>query len=462
MKRTNAASPVALRDFKEDEDAFLLIVDQFEEFYTFADDAPRKQFDALLANALEDPECPLFLITTVRADFLDRLEHLPRLQGIYNNCKRNFLPTISEHGLREVIEEPARLAGLDVSEVSAAILADARDEIGALPLVENALFTLWQHREANRLSGERYRQQNGIAGMLSAQADVLLEQIDRTVPKGRRAALELLLRLTRINDEGRHTRQRISRDEAVDVAGDGKEVVGERVVQLLSGERQADVPGGSHNGALRLITTSTEKTSGNEKGTQYVDLIHETLIRARGKDEKTGKRFGYWPTLYDYIEANRDRDIHRQQLKFQTEQWVKGKGLGRWWNLAGWRDLRLYRRLRVRKDSDEGRFLIWSRWKARAQLVLLLSLIAFFGESYYWIWKHDLPLHSMVMQQCYRLGYRPVPELVAIPAGSFDMGEQSKEFLKDTTGKVLSELWCSGKARRHRARFPLGQVRSHL
>jgi len=70
--------------------------------------------------------------------------------------------------------------------------------------------------------------------MLSAQADALLERIDRAVPQGRQAALELLLRLTRIDTEGRHTRQRITREEAV--AGNGKDAVGERVVQLLSGD----------------------------------------------------------------------------------------------------------------------------------------------------------------------------------------------------------------------------------
>ena len=445
MKRTNEPSPVGSGISRRTRLPSCSSLTSSRRLYTFADEAPRRRFDALLANALQDPECPLFLITTVRADFLDRLEHLPRLQVIYNNCRRYFLPTISEHGLREVIEEPARLARLDVSEVSAAILADARDEIGALPLVENALFTLWQHCEDNRLSGERYRQQNGIAGMLSAQADILLDKIGRAVPKGKQAALESLLRLTRINDEGRHTRQRISRDDAVDVAGDGKDGVGERVVQLLSGERQADVPGTSHKGALRLITASTEKTSGNEKGTQYVDLIHETLIRARGKDEKSRKRFGYWPTLYDYIEANRDRDLHRQQLKFQTELWVKGKGLSLWWKLGGWRDLRRYRRLRIPRRGDEGRFLTWSRWKAGVQIVLLLSLIAFVGESYYWIRKHDLPLDSMVMQQRYRLGYIPVPELVAIPAGSFDMGEQSEEFLKQVPEKYIPNFGVPGQ-----------------
>ncbi len=418
LEQDECALAFSLRDFHEQKSAFLLIVDQLEELFTFAEDAPRKRLDALLANALTDPECPLFLISTVRADFLDRLEQLPRLQAIYNShCKRYSLPTISEHGLREVIEEPARHAGLDVSEVSAAMIEDARDEIGALPLVENALFTLWQNREDNHLSGERYRQQNGIAGMLSAQADALLERIEREVRNGKQAALELLLRLTRINDEGRHTRQRITRDEAVDVAGEGKDAVGDRVVQLLSGERRPDLPGEAHTGALRLITTTTEPDE------RYVDLIHETLIRARGKDEKTGKRIGYWPTLYDYIEVNRDRDLHRQQLKLQTEQWAKSKGLGRWRNLAGWRERRQYRRLRIRKDSPEGRFLSWSRRKARAQLALLGAILGVWAESAWWATENSLPFGYVLIKPLWALRlYTPLPDMVEIPAGEFTMG----------------------------------------
>ena len=238
--------------------------------------------------------------------------------------------------------------------------------------------------------------------MLSAQADELLRRIDRAVPKGRQAALELLLRLTRINDEGRHSRQRVTREEAVMVAGDGNDAAGERVVRMLSGERALDVPGSTHTGALRLITTSTEQ------GEQYVDLIHETLIRARTKDEKTGRLIGYWPTLYDYIEKNRDRDIHRQQLRFQTERWLQSKGLGRLWNLAYF-DFKHYRALRVPPTTPEGRFLSRSRWARRGLMLVLLSLIAFVGESYTWTRKHSLPLDSMVTQQRFRLGYAPVP-----------------------------------------------------
>ncbi|WP_374566203.1 hypothetical protein, partial [Nitrosomonas sp.] len=163
LKEDARALAFTIKDFKQPGSAYLLIVDQFEELFTFADETERKQFDALLAHALADPECPLFLINTVRADFLDRFEYLPQLQTAYNDCcKRYFLPLISGQGLQDIIEQPAKLAGLDVSEVTTAILNDGKDEIGALPLVENALTLLWQQRQDHKLSGKAYQQQGGI------------------------------------------------------------------------------------------------------------------------------------------------------------------------------------------------------------------------------------------------------------------------------------------------------------
>jgi hypothetical protein len=61
-----------LRARKADDTAVLLAIDQFEELFTFADPEQRTRFDALLAAALDDPDCPLFALSTVRADFLDR------------------------------------------------------------------------------------------------------------------------------------------------------------------------------------------------------------------------------------------------------------------------------------------------------------------------------------------------------------------------------------------------------
>ena len=408
-----------LRDCREDDCAFLLIVDQFEELFTLAEAESRRAFDRLLAHALQDPDCPLLLITTVRADFLDRYELLPALQGPYNSlCKRYYLPVISGPGLREAIEGPARLAGLDVSEVTTAMLEQARDEPGALPLVENALTVLWEQRApgSQRLSGELYRERGGLAGLLNAEADTLLDRIGWATPKGRAAALELLFGLTQINGDGRHSRRRLTREEAVEQAGAGNTALGEQVVRMLSGERPLDAPADFRRGALRLITLIKDQDQ------VYVDLIHETLIRARGKDA-SGRTIGYWPTLYDYIDAHRDRDLHRQQLTLQAAAWRRSRGLGRWWNLAGWGDRRRYARLRLARGSLEARFLAWSRWTARVQAAVLALLIGVLGESGWWATRNNLPFGYALLKPLWALGvYTPLPRMVPILAGTFTMG----------------------------------------
>jgi formylglycine-generating enzyme required for sulfatase activity len=328
------------------------------------------------------------------------------------------------------------------------MLEDSRDELGALPLVENALLTLWQKREGNRLSGDEYRGQNGIAGMLSTQADTLLARIEAGVPQGRQAALELLLRLTRINDQGRHTRERITRKEAVRIAGNGNDVNGELVVRMLSGERALGALGATHNAALRLIATSREEliADGTEQGTtgteqkdeQYVDLIHETLIRARGKDKNTGKPIGYWPTLYDYIDRNRDRELARRlkkteigietrrlqrRLSEQFDRWRQSRGLGRWWRLAGSRDLWRYRRMALPKQSPEGRFLALSRRVTAVHFGLLALVGGVFAEAAWWKNENSLPLSYIVQRPLWMLGYnKPLPAMVDIKPGTFTMG----------------------------------------
>jgi hypothetical protein len=194
-KRMEADDERALADWlssrAEDDTAFLLAVDQFEELFTFADPHERQRFGRLLATTLADADCPLFLISTVRADFLDRFaEDLPRLAEMSNQRGKSWrLPPIGAGGLREIINGPARLAGLDVSEVREAMVVEAQDEPGALPLVgERPRPTAGGHRHA---LGARVRQAVAVSrarqdptGACSASAQVFDGQ---RVGLGRRA-----------------------------------------------------------------------------------------------------------------------------------------------------------------------------------------------------------------------------------------------------------------------------------
>lgn len=285
--------------------AFLLAIDQFEEVFTFADPAERERFDRLLANALEDNDCPLFVISTVRSDFNHCFaEDLPRLVRVRNQAGRWTMCAIGEQGLREIIDGPAGLAGLDVSEVREMLIRDVKSEAGALPLLENALTWLWDRRGCDRgrkpkLSGKLLSDQDGAAGILSDGAEEVLATLDEAE---RSRALGLLLRLVRVDPEGvRHTRRTISLAAAIDVAGRGER--GRALVDHLAGIR-ARTMGMTEDGPVRLITVADEG----------VTLIHETLIRSRQADA-AGKPQPYWPTLWNYLEQHRGQAVARERTR---------------------------------------------------------------------------------------------------------------------------------------------------
>ena len=70
------------------------------------------------------------------------------------------------------------------------LLDQAHDETGALPLVENALFVLWNKRgPGTGCPVSTHDDAGGLAGMLSSQADALLARIERELgAKARKGA----------------------------------------------------------------------------------------------------------------------------------------------------------------------------------------------------------------------------------------------------------------------------------
>ena len=255
-KSTEALVYQLIDDKKGDDDiAFLLIIDQFEELFTLSKEnkQEKQQFDACIAHALLS-DCPLFLITTVRSDFLGNMAELPKLDDLYDShCGHFSLRPMSLDCLREVIEKPAELAGMDVSEVTAAILRDAEGVESVLPLVESALAYLSKKGNliGNRLSGKLYREKGGIAGMLEEQADKVLDNCqDKT------AALELLLAMTNPSVDGRNTRRSIPRQEALLIANQSnflREFIG-----IFSGKTNPLV-------LLRNILTKKSSSEGGKK-----------------------------------------------------------------------------------------------------------------------------------------------------------------------------------------------------
>ena len=211
----------------------VLIIDQFEELLTLSAEAEARRFDTLLSDALSDDEHPLYLITTMRSDFLGQFEErLPSLSALRAAAGRAELLPVTAAGLRDIVYRPVQMLGLEYGdpELPEDIIAEALAEPGALPLVGNLLRLMWEKRNGGPLSRQVYKELGGVAGALSVSADRVLDSFGA---KRKEKALNLLLRTVKLGSETAHSSQQISREEAIDAAGGARE--GEAILEPFPG-----------------------------------------------------------------------------------------------------------------------------------------------------------------------------------------------------------------------------------
>ncbi|MGH3772251.1 MAG: TIR domain-containing protein [Pseudonocardiaceae bacterium] len=255
----------------------LVVVDQFEELLTQAAPAQRARFAGLLGPALAGP---VQVVGTLRSEFLDELLADPELAVL---PPPRIVPVRPLHreALRSVIEGPAQLAGIGVDPDLVTRLVADTDSGEALPLLA---FTLAQLADGiprgGRLSSGRYEQLGGVQGALTLRAK---EALAAAIEAGSRSPEEViagLLRLVTINEQGRPTRWRVSRDE---------------LAEPLPTEWDAFV-------ARQLLITDTDN------GTVVVSVAHEAFLSA-------------WPPLAQAITAAESALRARRAVEQAAAEW---------------------------------------------------------------------------------------------------------------------------------------------
>ena len=194
-----AAAAKAARLAEHAEGRLLLIVDQLEELFTrdSLTDLDRESFvtvlEALATSGL------VWVVATLRSDFFDRLERLPRLLKLSAGEARYLVAPPEPAEIAQMIRQPAREAGLRF-EVDATrgigldevIQQAAASDPGALPLLSFLLDQLWQARdERGFLSFAAYESLGGLEGSLGRRADevfaALPADVQRALPEVLRA-----------------------------------------------------------------------------------------------------------------------------------------------------------------------------------------------------------------------------------------------------------------------------------
>ena len=342
----------------------LLIIDQLEELCTLTRDrdAERQRFDQLLAEAIDNNDLPLYLVTTLCSDFLGQFDTAPYLNARRNNAAQYELLPVTEAGLRDIVLRSIQLAGLYYSDdqLPEDIIDEARHEPGALPLVSNLLRLLCDASTEGVLQRARYKTLGGLGGALASSADDLL---DRLGERDKEQAFQLLFALVEPGMNTANSRRSISRRQALSSAGGGDSA--EAILQRLSGHPGSGDSAQESN-PVRLVLISPAET-GDPQDDQ-VDLIHETLLRTNPKGEP------YWPTLWTRIEHT-DFLTTRTRLEQQARAWHRDPDIV---PLAHGRELRAFAAHRPGANEDTLAYLdasVQRRMRNRGILFTLLLLL---------------------------------------------------------------------------------------
>ena len=262
----------------------VLVIDQFEELLGQDADHPASRFLAMLRTALDVENSPFLTIGTMRSDFLGLLQASIPLQGL--GRKSLSVGPMAREGMRQIIEEPAKLGQIQIEDGLTDLLLDDTATADALPLLAFTLRIMWdRYRDDRLLEIREYKDLDRLQGAVALVAEETYQDaLDRQPDDATRAAMarelhDAFLSMARPAAEGAGwSRQPVSWDE-----------LSEAVKPLL--EPFID--------PQRLLVK-------REDGT--LEVAHETLFRS-------------WIRLRGWLDENAEGLYLRNEIRGEAQKW---------------------------------------------------------------------------------------------------------------------------------------------
>jgi len=158
---------------------------------------------------------------------------------------------LAADALREVIEQPAEVAGLSFDDDLVSRLVTDTGSGDALPLLA---FTLEQLadgvRRGGQLTHQRYDEIGGVQGALQRQANAALEEACKKAGVTRDQVISALLNLVTIDEQGRPTKRRVPLDDFSSAVADELEPFVTRRLLSTEAEGARTFVGVSHEAFL--------------------------------------------------------------------------------------------------------------------------------------------------------------------------------------------------------------------
>ena len=253
----------------------LLLVDQFEELFRFADlpgteveKSARRQeaaaFVQLLLEATRAADSRLRVIATLRSDYFGDCARFHGLPEAVTGSQY-LVPSLTRDQREQTIRGPICKAGGTITdELVERLLADSAEELDQLPVLQHALMRTWHQSATPRhLTWTDYRNVGGLSAAISQHADSLLMEPDL---RGRLVAVEQVFRaLAELDRFGRAIRRPLPFRQLVNETG-----VSENDVRAVTSRFRCD-------DCSFLVPPLVDDQELDD--TDVVDIAHEALIR---------------------------------------------------------------------------------------------------------------------------------------------------------------------------------------
>ena len=274
-------------------DNVLIIVDQFEELFRFKQarataDARDEAvaFVKLLLEAARQNDVPIYVVLTMRSEFIGHCTEFPRLAETVNDGQF-LVPRMTRDELRLAITGPVAVGGGEIAgRLVTRLLNEVGDDPDQLPILQHALMRTWSQWEARGADGPidflDYDAIGTMRNALSLHAEEAYAEL--ADDRDRRLAERLFKALTDMTAQAAGIRRPSRVDELREVCGASHQ----DLVRVVDRFR---LPGRSF--LLPAIEVPLDDAT-------IVDLSHESLMRV-------------WKRLIDWTTAEaRASEIYRR------------------------------------------------------------------------------------------------------------------------------------------------------
>jgi hypothetical protein len=255
----------------------LVVVDQFEELFRYHTLGPSAAGDGqdrnpegiafvnLLLEARSQTACPIYIVLTMRSDFLGDCTEFPGLPDAINEGQY-LVPRLTRDERRAAIAGPVGVAGGSISAVLLTRLVnDVGDNPDQLSILQHALNRTWAHwwnegRGRGRLDLPDYQAIGTMARALDEHAETAYGEL---APSQRRVCEKIFKALTDKGTDARGIRRPASLRKLVAVAGASQD----EVVEVIDAFRES---------SRSFLMPPMGEALGAET---VIDIAHESLMR---------------------------------------------------------------------------------------------------------------------------------------------------------------------------------------